>query len=47
VTDLTGRRLYNGRYSDRIGVRGLDSGHYILKMYDRHGALLYSRKFRR
>lgn len=47
VTDLTGRRLYNGRYSDRIGVRGLDGGHYILKMYDRHGALLYSRKFRR
>lgn len=45
VLDVWGRRLYNGRYSSRIGVRGLDGGKYILRMYDRHGALIYTRHF--
>lgn len=45
VLDLYGRRLYYGRYARRVGVRGLKGGYYILKAYDRHGALLWSRRF--
>ena len=46
VTDIYGRRIYWGKYSRRIGVRGLPGGTYILKIYDRHGALNYSRAFK-
>ena len=45
VIDMWGRRLYKGRYSNRIGVRGLDGGYYMIKMYDRHGSLQYSKRF--
>ena len=45
VTDIYGRRLYWGKYSKRVGVRGLHAGQYVLKLYDRHGALIYSRRF--
>lgn len=47
VLDLYGRKVYNGRYSRRILVHGLQQGHYSLKVYDRHGALLYNRHFAR
>lgn len=47
VVDMWGRRLYNGRYYERIGVRGLESGYYRVNMYDRHGSLLYSHIFQR
>ena len=45
VIDIWGRKVYSGRYFNRIGVRGLQDGHYIIRMYDRHGALLYTRHF--
>lgn len=45
VLDLYGRRLYYGRYAKRVGVGGLCGGYYILNVYDRHGALLYTRRF--
>lgn len=45
VIDMWGRRLYKGRYSNRIGVRGLEGGYYVIKMYDRHGSLQYSKRF--
>ena len=45
VLDIYGRCIYKGRYSQRIGVRGLPAGRYLLKMYDRHGALLYQEWF--
>lgn len=45
VIDMWGRKLYKGRYSNRIGVRGLDGGYYMIKMYDRHGSLQYSKRF--
>ena len=37
VHDMYGRMLYRGRYSRRIGVRGLPSGCYMLHIYDRRG----------
>lgn len=46
VTDIYGRRIYWGRYNKRIGVRGLPGGHYIIRIYDRHGALTFSRRFK-
>ena len=46
VTDIYGRRIYKGRYSKRIGVRGLQGGQYILRIFDRHGALTYTRRFK-
>ena len=45
VIDMWGRRLYKGRYSNRIGVRGVEGGYYMIKMYDRHGSLQYSKRF--
>lgn len=46
VTDIYGRRIYWGRYNKRVGVRGLPGGHYIIRIYDRHGALAFSRRFK-
>lgn len=46
VTDIYGRRIYWGKYSRRIVVRGVQGGYYFLKIYDRHGALTYSRTFK-
>ena len=45
VLDLYGRRLYNGHYAKRVAIGGLQGGYYILNIYDRHGALLYTRRF--
>lgn len=45
VLDLYGRRLYYGRCATRVGVRGLHGGYYILNVYDRHGAMIYTRRF--
>lgn len=47
VSDMYGRVLYNGRYSRKIGVRGLQGGHYTLRVYDRHGALVDKVRFMR
>lgn len=46
VSDIYGRRIYWGRYNKRVGVRGLPGGHYIIRIYDRHGALTFSRRFK-
>lgn len=46
VVDMYGRRIYWGKYNRRVGVRGLPSGHYVVRIYDRHGALTYSRHFK-
>lgn len=45
VLDIYGRRIYEGRYVRRVGVRGLCDGYYTLNVYDRHGALCSSRRF--
>ncbi len=47
VCDLFGRKIYSGRYSTNVGVEGLQSGNYMLKVYDRHGAVVLSRTFKR
>lgn len=47
VYDIYGRRIYSGRYSTNVGVRGLQGGCYKLKVYDRHGAVVHSRTFKR
>lgn len=47
VTDLYGRKIYSGRYSTNIIVSGLQGGRYTLKVYNRHGELLYTRNFAR
>lgn len=44
LLDVHGRRLYFGRYSRSVGLHGLQGGCYILNVYDRHGARLFSRK---
>lgn len=46
VIDIYGRRIYWGKYSKHISVRGLPAGRYILKVYDRHGAFVSSRHFK-
>ena len=43
VSDIYGRIIYKGKYVRRIGVRGVPGGHYIVRIYDRHGGLVYSR----
>ncbi len=43
VSDMYGRIIYKGKYARRIGVRGLPGGHYIVRIYDRHGGLTFSR----
>lgn len=45
VTDVYGRRLYFGKYSRKVVVRGLQSGCYILNVYDRRGVKIYSKEF--
>lgn len=45
VTDVYGRRLYFGKYSRKVVVRGLQSGCYILNVYDRRGVKMYSKEF--
>lgn len=45
VLDVYGRRLYFGGCAKRVGVSGLHHGWYMLKVYDRHGALFYSHPF--
>lgn len=47
VCDLFGRKIYSGRYSTNVGVEGLQGGNYMLKVYDRHGAVVLSRTFKR
>lgn len=47
VTDIYGRKIYYGRYSTRVIVDGLQAGRYTLKVYNRHGELLYTRNFAR
>lgn len=47
VADMYGRCIYRGKYSSRIGVRGLPSGIYFLKMYDRRGAFVQGLDFRK
>ena len=46
VLDIYGRKLYKGKYSKRMDVGKFKGGRYLLRMYDRHGALLYSRWFK-
>lgn len=43
VSDIYGRIIYKGKYTRRIGVRGVPAGHYVVRIYDRHGGLAYSR----
>ena len=43
VSDIYGRIIYKGKYTRRIGVRGVPGGHYVVRIYDRHGGLAYSR----
>lgn len=45
VLDVYGRRVYYGGFAKRVGVSGLQGGYYILNLYDRHGALFYTRRF--
>lgn len=45
VLDVYGRRLYYGGCAKRVGVAGLQSGCYILNVYDRYGALVYTHRF--
>lgn len=47
VCDLFGRKIYSGRYGTDVGVEGLQGGNYMLKVYDRHGAVVLSRTFKR
>lgn len=47
VSDMYGRLLYHGRYSRSVRVGGLDGGCYMLKVYDRRGALVDSWSIRR
>ena len=47
VTDVYGREIYRGRYSDRIIVGGLGRGHYILNLFDASGALVGTKEFAR
>lgn len=43
VSDIYGRIIYKGKYTRRIGVRGVPGGHYVVRIYDCHGGLAYSR----
>lgn len=45
VLDIYGRRLYYGGYVRRVGVRGLQTGFYILNVYNRQGEFVRSRRF--
>ena len=45
ILDIYGRRIYDGRYGKKLLVNGLSQGQYMLKVYDCHGALLYSDHF--
>lgn len=47
VSDTYGRVIYNGRYSCRLSTVGLAPGYYMIKVYDRHGALVDSKQFAR
>ncbi|MBR5455381.1 MAG: family 10 glycosylhydrolase [Bacteroidaceae bacterium] len=47
VSDTYGRVIYNGRYSCRLSTVGLAPGYYMIKVYDRHGALVDSKLFAR
>lgn len=45
VCDTYGRVVYSGRYCSRLNTAWLEPGCYILRLYDRRGALVYSRQF--
>lgn len=45
VCDTYGRVVYSGRYCSRLNTAWLEPGCYILRLYDRRGALVYSRLF--
>ena len=45
VKDVFGRKVYFGRYSRSFDIAGFDAGHYILTVYDRHGAVLHTQEF--
>lgn len=45
VCDTYGRVVYSGRYCSRSNTAWLEPGCYILRLYDRRGALVYSRQF--
>ena len=47
VTDMYGRCIYRGKYRSRIGVRGVPSGLYFLRMYDRRSAFVQGFDFRK
>lgn len=43
VLDIYGRRLYYGKYRRTLDIRGLQGGGYVVNVYDRHGARLFTR----
>ena len=47
VYDIYGRCIYSGRYSTRVVVGGLRSGHYQLKILGNDGRVVDNKWFRR
>lgn len=47
LRDATGTKLFEGRYSTNVGVRGLSSGVYLLEILTRDGAVIDRYKFTR
>ncbi len=45
LRDAVGRQLYRGPYHERVGVRGLPQGIYLLEIVSREGTVLERRQF--
>ena len=44
VVDMSGRRIYYGKYSRKVDMRGVPHGCYILKVYNRHGSRISTQR---
>ena len=46
IVDIYGRSVYREKYSKSVVVTGLPGGKYVVKVYDRYGAMTYSMTFK-
>ena len=44
VVDMSGRRIYYGKYSRKVDMRGVPHGCYILNVYNRHGSRISTQR---